>query len=60
MDSSFSHAIQAVFHEICEMQAKIGDYFVLTELFEAYGVKELPCDRTIVDTQLTIIKWEGV
>ena len=51
---SYSNGTQAVFYEICEALAKDGYRFVtLSELFDAYGVKELPCDRPIEDALLT-------
>lgn len=52
----YSLGTQAVFEEICETLSKDGYRFVtLTELFKAYGVEELPCDRPIIDAQLTRI-----
>lgn len=53
---SYSYGTQAVFYEICEILTKEGYHFVtLSELFDAYGVKEVPCDRPIIDAQLTNI-----
>ena len=52
----YSKGTAAVFNEICETLAKDGYRFVtLSELFEAYDVKELPCNRPIIDAQLTEI-----
>ena len=51
---SYSFGTQAVFYEICEKLTNDGYRFVtLSELFDAYGLKELPCDCRIEDALLT-------
>lgn len=53
----YSKGTQGCFREICETLARDGYEFVtLTELFNAFGVKELPHDRPLVDAQLTVVE----
>lgn len=51
---SYSLGTQAAFQEICETLYKDGYKFVtLTELFEAYGIEELPCNCIIADALIS-------
>jgi len=50
---SYSSATAQVITEILdELSARGYEFVTLTELFDKFGVKELPCDRIIADAQL--------
>lgn len=52
----FSTGTQGALYDICSKLADEGYSFVtLSELFDGFGVKEIPHDRPLIDAQLTVI-----